>query len=134
MKPPETPVPPMSRKTDQELLAILGSPSDSPPAVLDAAKIELWKRHAPDGRGSGKGTGRRPPPQLSSMAVYSLVLCLLPYIGLPLAISSLRRIAKSDGRLYGRRLAWASVIINVLCLLFWLGVVTLTLLMGMAGQ
>ncbi len=74
------------------------------------------------------------PPVLSSLAVYSLILCLLPYLGLPMAIGALRRIAHSDGRLYGRKLAWASVIVNVLSLLFTLAVIVVTVVLALAGR
>lgn len=54
--------------------------------------------------------------QLSSLAVFSLVLCPLPYVGLPMAIAAVRKISKSEGRLYGKTLAWISVVINGLLL------------------
>jgi hypothetical protein len=53
---------------------------------------------------------------LSSLAVCSLVLCLFPLIGLPLAIVAVHKISKSDGHLYGKTLAWISVVINGLLL------------------
>ncbi len=57
-------------------------------------------------------------PQLSSLAVCSLVLCLLPYIGLPMAIYAVRRITHSNGRLYGEKCASVSVVVNAAFLLF----------------
>lgn len=54
--------------------------------------------------------------QLSSLAVFSLVLCLLPYVGLPMAIAAVRRISRSEGRLGGKTLAWISVVVNSLLL------------------
>jgi hypothetical protein len=125
----------MSRKTDGELLAMLGSPADSTPEALDAAKIELWKRHIPGSRGNGRGFGDVPlKTPLSSLAVYSLVLCLLPYVGLPMAFAALRRISQSEGRLSGRNLAWVSIIVNTVSLLIWLSVIALTVVLGMLGQ
>lgn len=56
------------------------------------------------------------PSQLSSLAVWSLILCLFPYVGLPMAICAVRTISKSEGRLYGKKLAWASVMVNGLVL------------------
>ncbi|HUU84618.1 MAG TPA: hypothetical protein VM243_14055, partial [Phycisphaerae bacterium] len=56
------------------------------------------------------------PAQLSSLAVWSLILCLFPYLGLAMAIWAVRTIRRSEGRLYGKKLAWASVLVNVLLL------------------
>jgi hypothetical protein len=120
----------MSGKTDGELLAMLGSPANWSAETLDAAKIELWKRHDPARDAATVSS----PPELSSLAVYSLILFLLPYFGLPMAISALRRIGRSEGRIYGRKLAWASIIINTVSLLFWLGVIVLTAILAMLGQ
>ena len=134
MNPPQKPAPPLLPKTDEELVALVASPASSTPAALAAAKAELRQRMVdydtppPGNRPHGVG-----PPQLSSMAVYSLVLCLLPYLGLPLAIGALRRIARSEGRLYGRKLAWAAVVVNVLCLGIMLGSLILSLLGTLHG-
>ena len=135
MNAPNNPVQMLSKKTDGELLAMLGSPADWPAETLAAANVELWKRHAESKRtGPARNSPTtQPPPQLSSLAVYSLVLCLLPYIGLPMAVAALRRIARSEGRLYGRKLAWASIVINSLGLIFTLAVCALAVLMGLAG-
>lgn len=68
-------------------------------------------------------------PQLSSMAVFSLVLCLLlPFIGFPMAIDAVRKISKSEGRLYGKTLAWISIIVNGLILALIIIAITLALL------
>jgi hypothetical protein len=135
MNAPKKPAPPLPPKTDQELIALLASPAGSTPAALAAAKAELRRRmqdyDSPSPGNPPRGTVR---PQLSSMAVYSLVLCLLPYLGLPLAIGALRRIARSEGRLYGRPLAWASVVVNVLCLGFLLGSFILGLRAELPGR
>ena len=68
-----------------------------------------------------------PTPELSAMAVLSLLLWPLPYFGLPLAIISIVRISKSKGRLYGRMLAWISVVLNalllVLCIIGIIGII-----------
>jgi len=123
MNAPKAPVPPMSGKTDGELLSLIASPGDWPPEVIDAAKIELWKRQV--------DTPPPQPPQLSSLAVYSLFLFLLPYVGLPMAIAALRRIARSEGRLYGRKLAWAAVAVNALGLLVILAGIVLIVILTM---
>jgi len=132
---PQKPTPPLLPKTDQELVALLASPASSTPAALAAAKAELGQRmEAYDSPPPGNRPRGAVPPQLSSMAVYSLVLCLLPYLGLPLAIGALRRIARSEGRLYGRQLAWASVIINVLSLGIMLGGLIMSLRAELQGR
>jgi len=83
--------------------------------VLDAIRQKDARSH-----------GHEPPtislakPELSSLAVFSLVLCPLPYIGLPMAIWGVRKISRSDGRLYGRTLAWVSVVANSAVLLLML--------------
>ena len=56
-------------------------------------------------------------PQFCSLVIYSLILFLLPVIGLPLAIISIRKISKSNGLLYGKTLAWISLVLNALSLL-----------------
>ena len=66
--------------------------------------------------------------QLSSLAVFSLVLCLLPCVGLPMAIASVRKISKSEGRLYGKTLAWVSVVINGLLLAMMIFGITMGIL------
>ena len=66
--------------------------------------------------------------QLSSLAVFSLVLCLLPYVGLPMAIVSVRKISKSEGRLYGKTLAWISVVVNSLLLAMMILGITMAIL------
>lgn len=126
MNAPKAPVPPMSGKTDGELLSLIASPADWPPEAIDAAKIELWKRQV--------DTPAPQPPQLSSLAVYSLFLFLLPYVGLPMAIAALRRIARSEERLYGRKLAWAAVAVNTLSLLVMLAGIVLTVILTMLGR
>jgi len=68
-------------------------------------------------RSSGKSKRR-----LSSLAVFSLLLCFFPYFGFPMALLSLRRIAKSESRLYGRTLAWISLVINGVFLVLLLSV------------
>jgi len=73
-------------------------------------------KQAPSGELNTKAPRGETTRQLSSVAVFSLVLCLLPYIGLPMAIASARKISKSDGRLYGKTLAWVSVVVNSLLL------------------
>jgi hypothetical protein len=55
--------------------------------------------------------------RLSSSAVWSLLLFLFPYIGLPLSIYSLRAIRRSQGRLRGEALAWIALAINGLMML-----------------
>jgi len=127
---PQKPTPPLLPKTDQELVALLASPASSTPAALAAAKAELGQRmEAYDSPPPGNRPRGAVPPQLSSM-----VLCLLPYLGLPLAIGALRRIARSEGRLYGRQLAWASVIINVLSLGIMLGGLIMSLRAELQGR
>ena len=54
--------------------------------------------------------------QLSSLAVFSLVLCPIPFIGLPMALAAVRKISRSNGHLYGKTLAWISVVVNGLLL------------------
>ncbi|MBP7052378.1 MAG: DUF4190 domain-containing protein [Phycisphaerae bacterium] len=68
-------------------------------------------------RSSGKSKRR-----VSSLAVFSLLLCFFPYFGLPMALLSLRRIAKSKSRLCGRTLAWISLVINGVFLVLLLSV------------
>jgi len=135
MNPPQKPAPPLPPKTDQELIALLASPPSSTPAALTAAKAELRQRmHDYDNPSTGNLPRGAVQPQLSSLAVYSLVLCVLPYLGLPLAIGALRRIAQSEGRLYGRKLAWASIIANVLCLGFMLAGFIMSFLGSLPGR
>lgn len=50
--------------------------------------------------------------------LFSFLLILLPYIGLPLGIVGLIKISKSNGMLYGKTLAWIAVVLNSLALLF----------------
>jgi len=134
MNPPQKPAPPLPPKTDHELIALVASPASSTPDILAAAKAELRQRMEDyDTPPPGNLPRGAVQPQLSSMAVYSLVLCLLPYLGLPLAIGALRRIARSEGRLYGRKLAWAAVVVNVLCLGIMLGSLILSLLGTLHG-
>ena len=54
--------------------------------------------------------------QLSSLAVFSLVLCPIPFIGLPMAIVAVRKISRSNECLYGKTLARISVVVNGLLL------------------
>lgn len=68
--------------------------------------------------------------ELSSLAVFSLVLCLLPPVGLPMAIASVHKISKSDGHLYGKTLAWISVTINGLML----AMMIFGIIMGILGS
>ena len=136
MNAPNNPAPALAQKTDGELLAMLGSPAEWPAETLAAANVELWKRHAEvTGAGAGQNSpATLPPPQLSSLAVYSLLLFLLPYVGLPMAFYALRRIAASEGRLYGRKLAWAAVVVNSLGLIFTLGIMAMAVLLGLSER
>lgn len=61
--------------------------------------------------------GYQGPKSFCSMGLYSLLLFPFPYAGLPLAIWAMRRIKKSDGRLYGRKLAVISLAVNAFFLL-----------------
>jgi len=63
-------------------------------------------------------------PQFCSLVIYSLILFLLPVIGLPLAIISIRKRSKSNGLLYGKTLAWISLVLNAVPLfILLLGIV-----------
>lgn len=73
-------------------------------------------------------------PQLISLAVFSLVLCLLPYAGLPMAICAVRRIGRSNGQLYGKKLAWVSVIINAAVLALMIFGITMGILSSRHAQ
>jgi len=68
--------------------------------------------------------------ELSRLAMYSLLLSWLPIIGLPMAIAAVRKISKSKGVLYGKKLAWVSVVINALLL----GMMILGITMGVLGS
>jgi hypothetical protein len=132
---PHKPEPTVPPRTDHELIALVASPAGSTPTALAAAKVELRQRMEDyDSSPPGNRPREAVRPQLSSMAVYSLVLCLLPYLGLPLAIGALRRIARSEGRLYGRQLAWAAVFLNVLGLGIMLGGWTMSFLATRQGR
>ncbi len=54
------------------------------------------------GRQDNIGMAKR---QLCSLAIFSILLFILPVIGLPLAALAIRRISKSEGQLYGKTLA-----------------------------
>lgn len=49
----------------------------------------------------------------------SFLLFLLPLFGLPLGIFALVKISKSEGRLYGMKLAWVAVVFNTVFFLFY---------------
>lgn len=57
-------------------------------------------------------------PQFCPLVVYSFILCFCPVIGFPFAIICLRKIYKSNGLLYGKTLAWISLILNAILLSF----------------
>ena len=67
-------------------------------------------------------------PQFCSLAIFSLVLFLLPYVGLPMAICAVRKIAHSDGRLYGKKFAWVSVVVNALLLALMIFGITMAII------
>jgi hypothetical protein len=67
--------------------------------------------------------------QLSSLAVFSLVLGMFfPFVGLPMAIVAVREISKSEGRLYGKTLAWISIVLNSIMLAMLIFGVTMGIL------
>lgn len=70
----------------------------------------------------------RGPREFCSMGLYSLILFLFPYIGLPLAYFALRRISRSEGRLYGKTLAVISLVLNALMLGLLILIIILALL------
>ncbi len=68
-----------------------------------------------------EGLGRPPEEakrRFCSWGLYSFLLIPLPLIGLPLGIVGLVKISKSEGKLYGKTLAWIAVVLNSLLLLF----------------
>jgi hypothetical protein len=63
-------------------------------------------------------------PHFSELAIWSLSAVLFPVLGLPLAIVALHKIARSGGALRGRTLAIASIVLNSLVLLLFIGLYT----------
>ena len=59
--------------------------------------------------------GRR----LCRWALYSFLLLVVPGVGLLLGVIALVSISKSGGRLYGKTLAWISVVLSSIILLFF---------------
>lgn len=55
-------------------------------------------------------------PQICALAYWSLILFFFPYVGLPMSIFALRKIARSHGTLRGKGIAWAALVINLLFL------------------
>lgn len=60
-----------------------------------------------------------------TLAVFSLVVCFVPFIGLPMAICAVRNSANSDGR--GKKCAWVSVVINAAILVLGITIAVISL-------
>lgn len=58
-----------------------------------------------------------------SWGLYSFLLILIPFIGLPLGVVALVKISKSEGMLYGKILAWVAVAGNAIMLLLFVFVI-----------
>lgn len=96
------------------------------PAVINTSDIALivqaFREKAPE----KEATSNQPEYQLSTLAVFSLVLFPIPIIGLPMAVAAMRKISRSDGHISGRTLAIISLVINSIMLLMWLLVIVMT--------
>ncbi|MCF7956107.1 MAG: hypothetical protein K9M75_09920 [Phycisphaerae bacterium] len=56
--------------------------------------------------------------------LYSFMLILIPFFGLPLGILALVKISKSGGMLYGKVLAWIAVVLNsIMLFIYGIGIV-----------
>ena len=84
---------------------------------------EIREREHPVGQGQG-------PREFCSMGLYAFLLTPIPIIGLPLAILAMRRIKKSEGRLYGNVLALISLIFNA----FYLGLIVLIVILALLDK
>ena len=85
--------------------------------VLLRLDSDMFKRiHAYENPDALADDGKR---RLCRWALYSFLLLVVPGVGLLLGVIALVAISKSGGRLYGKTLAWISVVISSMILLFF---------------
>ncbi len=91
--------------------------------VLLCIDTTLYKQIREREHATPQGEG---PREFCSMGLYAFLLIPIPIVGLPLAIFAMRRIKKSDGRLYGNVLALIALILNAI----YLGLIVFVIIMA----
>ncbi|HUT75865.1 MAG TPA: hypothetical protein VM221_13645 [Armatimonadota bacterium] len=70
-----------------------------------------------------RGPGQEDTPRLSRLSYWSLIMAWLPMVGLPMAAVALWQIGARRGRLTGRGLAIAGLVVNTLFAMLWVAVI-----------